>query len=76
MGTPASRSASFIDGLSRHSQAVRTEVPGIVQFSRTWAAAMVWASTTASRRSTQSRSWTQRTASVIAPTSVTLPTWW
>src|SRR5580704_20323 len=31
VGTPAARGASFIDGLSRHSQAVRTEVPGIVQ---------------------------------------------
>jgi hypothetical protein len=35
VGTPAARSASFIDGLSRHSHAVRTDVPGIVQFSRT-----------------------------------------
>ena len=39
--TPAARRASFIDGLSRHSQAVRTEVPGIVQFSRACAAAAV-----------------------------------
>ena len=35
VGTPAARSASFIDGLSRHSQAVCTEVPGIVHASRT-----------------------------------------
>ena len=28
VGTPAARSASFIDGLSRHSHAVRTDVPG------------------------------------------------
>ncbi len=76
VGTPAWRSTSFIDGLSRHSQAVRTDVPGMVQFSRTCAAGRVCASTTASRRSTQSRSCTQRTASVMAPTSVTLPTWW
>ena len=71
VGTPAARSASFIDGLSRHSQAVRTDVPGIVQASRTCAAAMVCASIVASSRSTQSLSWTQRTARVIAPVSVT-----
>ena len=53
VGTPAPRSASFIDGLSRHSQAVRTDVPGIVQFSRTCAAARVCASIVASRQSTQ-----------------------
>ena len=76
VGTPAARSVSFIDGLSRHSQAVRTDVPGIEQFSRTCAAAMVWDSMVASRRSTQSRSWIQRTASVITPTSVTLGTTW
>jgi hypothetical protein len=29
VGTPASRSACFIDGLSRHSHAVRTDVPGM-----------------------------------------------
>ena len=71
VGTPASRRASFIDGLSRHSQAVRTEVPGIVQASRTCAAAIVCASMVASSRSTQSLSCTQRTARVIASTSVT-----
>ena len=71
VGTPAARSASFIDGLSRHSQAVRTEVPGIVQASRTSAAAMVCASIVASSRSTHSLSCTQRTAQVIAATSVT-----
>ena len=65
VGTPAARSASFIDGLSRHSHAVRTDVPGIVQLSRTCAAAMVCASIVASSRSTQSLSWTQRTASVM-----------
>ena len=53
VGTPAARSASFIDGLSRHSHAVRTDVPGIVQFSRACAAAMVCASIVASSRSTQ-----------------------
>ena len=71
VGTPASRSACFIDGLSRHSQAVRTEVPGIAQASRTWAAGMVCASTVASSRSTHSLSCAQRTARVIASTSVT-----
>jgi len=71
VGTPAARSASFIDGLSRHSQAVRTDVPGIVQASRTCAAAMVCASTVASSRSTHSLSCTQRTACVSACTSVT-----
>ena len=76
VGTPAARSVSFIDGLSRHSHAVRTDVPGIVQFSRTCAAAMVCDSMVASRRSTQSRSWIQRTASVMTPTSVTLGTTW
>ena len=76
VGTPASRSTSFIDGLSRHSHAVRTEVPGIVQFSRTWAAVMVCASIVHSSRSTQTLSWIHRTASVIAPTSVTDGTWW
>ena len=35
VGMPAARSASFIDGLSRHNHAVRTDVPGIVQLSRT-----------------------------------------
>ena len=76
VGTPAARSASFIDGLSRHSHAVRTDVPGIVQSSRTWATAMVWASIVDSSRSTQTWSWIQRTASVITPTSTTLGTWW
>ena len=71
VGTPASRSACFIDGLSRHSQAVRTEVPGMVQASRTCAAGMVCASTVASSRSTHRLPWTQRTAAVMAPTSVT-----
>ena len=76
VGTPTARSASFMDGLSRHSHAVRTEVPGIVQVSRTCAAASVCASTVASNRSTQTLSWIQRTVSVIAPTSITLGTWW
>ena len=76
VGTPAARSASFIDGLSRHSQAVRTEVPGMVQFSRTCAAARVCASIVASSRSTQTLSWIHRTASVMTPTSTTVGTWW
>ena len=68
--------ASFIDGLSRHSHAVWTDVPGIVQFSRTWATDMVCASIVVSRRSTQSWSWIQRMASVKIPTSTTVGTWW
>ena len=71
VGTPAARSASFMDGLSRHSQAVCTEVPGIVHASRTCAAGMMWASIVASSRSTHSLSCTQRTARVMASTSVT-----
>ncbi len=74
VGTPAARSASFIDGLSRHSHAVRVEVPGIVQVSRTWATGMMCDSIVDSSRSTQARSWIHRTASVIAPTSTTLGT--
>ena len=35
---------------SRHNQAVRTDVPGIVHASRAWAAAMVWDSIVDSRR--------------------------
>ena len=76
VGTPAPRSASFIDGLSRHSHAVRTDVPGIVQFSRTCAVGSVCASIVVSSRSTQSLSWIQRTVSVITPTSATEGTWW
>ena len=71
VGTPAARSASFIDGLSRHSQAVCTDVPGIVHASRTCAVDMMCASTVASSRSTHSLSCTQRTARVMASTSVT-----
>ena len=50
---PAARSASFIAGLSRHRNAVCTDVPGIVHASRTRAAAMTCASMVASRRSTR-----------------------
>ena len=75
VGTPAARSTSFIDGLSRHSHAVRTDVPGTPQFSRACAAAIVWDSMVASSRSTQTLSWIHRTASVSAPTSVTSATW-
>ena len=57
VGTPASRSASFIDGLSRQSHVVRTDVPGMPVASRTWAAAIVWASTVASSRSTHTLDW-------------------
>ncbi len=76
VGTPAARRASFIEGLSRHSQAVRDDVPGIEHASRTWAAARVCDSMVASSRSTQPWSWIQRTASVMTPTSVTFGTWW
>ena len=55
---------------------MRTDVPGIVQFSRTCAAARVCASIVASSRSTQTLSWIQRTASVMTPTSTTVGTWW
>ena len=55
---------------------MRTDVPGIVQFSRTCAAASVCASIVASSRSTHTLSWIHRTASVSMPTSVTLDTWW
>ena len=71
VGMPASRSASFIAGLSRQSQAVRTDVPGIVQASRTFATGRMCASTVASSRSTHSRLWQRRTASNIAPSSTT-----
>ena len=71
VGTPAARSASFIDGLSRHSQAVCTDVPGIVHASRTCAVDMMCASMVASSRSTHSLSCTQRTARIMAATSVT-----
>ncbi len=48
----------------------------MVQASRTWATDRMCASIVDSRRSTQARSWIHRTALVIAPTSVTLGTWW
>jgi hypothetical protein len=54
VGTPAARSTSFIDGLSRHSHAVRGEVPGIVHASRTCAVGSVCASIVVSSRSTHS----------------------
>ncbi len=71
VGTPASRSACFIDGLSRHSHAVRTDVPGMPCASRTCAAGSVCASIVASSRSTQTLPCTQRTTSVMRSTSVT-----
>ncbi|MEJ7704158.1 MAG: hypothetical protein WKF47_11005 [Geodermatophilaceae bacterium] len=76
MGTPASRSACFIEGLSRHSHAVRTDVPGIPHASRTLAPAIVCASTVASSRSTHTLSWMERTTPVIASASVTEGTCW
>ena len=66
-----SRSASFIAGLSRHRKAVRDDVPGMPHASRTCAAAMMCASTVASRRSTQTAPWIRRTASSSAPSSTT-----
>ncbi|WP_431473929.1 hypothetical protein [Ornithinimicrobium sp. W1665] len=74
MRTPARRRASFIEGLSRHSQVVRTDVPGIPSSSRTWAATSWWDSIVDSSRSTQTIPWTRRTASVIWCRSVTDPT--
>jgi hypothetical protein len=71
VGTPAARSASFIEGLSRHSQAVRTDVPGMVHASRTCATGGMCASMVASSRSTHSRPCTRRTASMTARSSVT-----
>ena len=61
-GTPAWRRASFIAGLSRQSQVVKTVVPGMPQASRTLAAGITWASMVASSRSTQLRAWQRRTA--------------
>ena len=72
--TPASRSTSFIAGLSRHRNAVRSDVPGMPHASRTRAAAMMWASTVASRRSTQTCRWSRRTTSYSWPSSTTEPT--
>ena len=61
-------------GLSRHSQAVLVEVPGISQASRTWATGMMWASTVASMRSTHSRPWMFSTVSSRDSVWVTDPT--
>ena len=71
--TPASRSASFIAGLSRQRKVVCTLVPGMPQRSRTRAAAITCDSTTASSRSTFTRPWIQRTARSTWASSVTLP---
>ena len=51
-GTPPSASTCFIAGLSRQRNAVWVDVPGIPAASRTRAAAMMCASTTASSLST------------------------
>ena len=74
MGTPACRSASFIEGLSRQSHVVRTLVPGMPVASRTCAAGIVCASTVASRASIHTLPWKWRTASTIWSTFVTDPT--
>ena len=74
VGTPTLRSASFIDGLSRHSQVACTDVPGIPVASRTCAAAIVCDSIVASSRSTHNFDWMNFTASVISRTFVTLET--
>jgi hypothetical protein len=47
-GTPAWRKTSFIATLSRQGKAVRAEMPGMVQASRTLAAGRTCASTVAS----------------------------
>ena len=67
------RSASFIAGLSRHRKAVRTLVPGMPHAARTFAAAMMCASTVASIRSTHTIRCTVCTASYSCPSSVTEP---
>jgi uncharacterized membrane protein len=72
-GTPAARRASFMAGLSRHSQVVFTLVPGMPQRSRTTAALITWASTTASRACTGTFDCTNRTAASSWSGSVTLP---
>ena len=72
-GIPDWRNASFIAGLSRHSQVVSTDVPGIPVASRTLAAGSMWASTVASRRSTQPSAWMARTTPRSAPSSTTDP---
>ena len=74
VGTPAWRSASFIDGLSRHSHVVRTEVPGMSRASRTRAAAIWWDSIVDSSRSTQTNPCAHSTAAFSWPSSVTLDT--
>ena len=73
-GTPPSRSTSFIAGLSRHRNAVRTDVPGMPAASRTRAIGRMWASTVASSRSTCRFDWMKRSAPSTWPSSVTLPT--
>ena len=73
-GMPACRSASFIAGLSRQRKVVFTLVPGMPHFSRTRAAHITCASTTASSRSTRTLDWTKRTARSTWPSSVTFPT--
>ena len=75
VGTPALRSASFIDGLSRHSHVVRNVVPGMPRASRTSAAAIWWDSIVDSRRSIHIWSCAHCTASSSWCTSVTLRTW-
>ena len=55
VGTPALRRCSFIVGLSRQRKVVSTLVPGMPRISRTLAAVMTCASTTASRRSILTR---------------------
>ncbi len=71
VGTPASRSTSFIATLSRQRYAVRADIPGMPHRSRTCAAGSTCASTTASSRSTHICPWIWRTAHSSAPSSVT-----
>jgi hypothetical protein len=72
-GMPAARSASFIAGLSRQRKVVFTLVPGMPHASRTRAAHITCASTTASSRSTRTLDCTNRTARSTCAGSVTLP---
>jgi hypothetical protein len=73
-GIPPFRSTSFIAGLSRQRNAVWTEVPEMPQASRTCAAGMMWASTVASSRSTESFDWSHRTFSIMTRSSQTFGT--
>ena len=59
--------------VSRQRYEVFTLTPGMPRASRTLAAAMMWASTVASSRSTQPRAWTRATASSSEGSCTTEP---